>query len=159
MENITIQTKILRNEVRLPKYAHPTGDSGMDLFAAAYSSSKNLTIEYPEYDLGPGETVLAKIGIAVAIPVGYEIQVRPTSGNSLKTMVRVANAPGTIDANYRGELGVILTNTGDTTVKLGNFAKVAQMVVVPVLNANLELVDELPSTDRGADGYGSTGTI
>lgn len=159
MKKINVKTKILRENIKIPKYAHEVGDSGMDLFASVYSPSKDLEKEYTEYDLKPGETVLAKIGIAVAIPLGYELQVRPTSGNSLKTMIRIANAPGTVDANYRGELGVILTNTGNDLIKLKNLAKVAQMVITPVITANLDIVDELPTSDRGANGYGSTGTI
>lgn len=157
---IKLPIKKLREDAILPKYAHGFEDSGMDVYAAKTAVKvEGEWKEYDEYTLAPNETVLVKTGIAAAAPIGTEIQVRPTSGNSLKTMLRVANAPGTVDAGYRNEIGVIITNTGTTEVTINKNDKIAQLVLVPVLHADIELVDELPSSDRGLNGYGSTGTI
>ena len=160
LNKINLPIKILREDVIVPNYAHGVEDSGMDLYAAAVAVKvEGKWVESDEYTLSPNETVLVKTGIAAAAPIGTELQVRPTSGNSLKTMLRVANAPGTIDAGYRNEIGVIITNTGTTNVTINKNDKIAQMVLVPILHADIEVVDELPSSDRGLDGYGSTGTI
>lgn len=160
LNKIKLPIKILREDVIVPNYAHGVEDSGMDLYAAAVAVKvEGKWVESDEYTLSPNETVLVKTGIAAAAPIGTELQVRPTSGNSLKTMLRVANAPGTIDAGYRNEIGVIITNTGTTNVTINKNDKIAQMVLVPILHADIEVVDELPSSDRGLDGYGSTGTI
>lgn len=160
LNKIKLPIKILREDVVMPNYAHGVEDSGMDLYAAAVAVKvEGKWVESDEYTLSPNETVLVKTGIAAAAPIGTELQVRPTSGNSLKTMLRVANAPGTIDAGYRNEIGVIITNTGTTNVTINKNDKIAQMVLVPILHADIEVVDELPSSDRGLDGYGSTGTI
>ena len=160
LNKIKLPIKILREDVIVPNYAHGVEDSGMDLYASLISVKiDNKWLNYEEYSIKPNETVLVKTGIAAAAPIGTELQVRPTSGNSLKTMLRVANAPGTIDAGYRNEIGVIITNTGTTNVTINKNDKIAQMVLVPILHADIEVVDELPSSDRGLDGYGSTGTI
>lgn len=160
LNKIKLPIKILREDVVMPNYAHGVEDSGMDLYASLISVKiDNKWLNYEEYSIKPNETVLVKTGIAAAAPIGTELQVRPTSGNSLKTMLRVANAPGTIDAGYRNEIGVIITNTGTTNVTINKNDKIAQMVLVPILHADIEVVDELPSSDRGLDGYGSTGTI
>lgn len=157
---ITLPVKKLREDAIMPTYAHGYEDSGMDVYAAAIAVKTNDGwVEHDVYTLAPYETVLVKTGIAVATPIGTEVQVRPTSGNSLKTMLRVANAPGTIDAGYRNEIGVIITNTGDTKVTINKDDKIAQLVVVPVIHADIVLVDDLPESDRGMNGYGSTGTI
>lgn len=160
LNKIKLPIKVLRDDVIIPNYAHGVEDSGMDLYTAAIAVKVNGEwIESDEYTLSPNETVLVKTGIAAAAPIGTELQVRPTSGNSLKTMLRVANAPGTIDAGYRNEIGVIITNTGTTNVTISKNDKIAQMVLVPILHADIQVVDELPTSDRGLDGYGSTGTI
>lgn len=105
----------------------------------------------------PGETQLVETGLAFAIPEGLELQVRPRSGISAKTGIRVANSPGTIDSDYRGEVKIILTNTGNLpyTVSVGD--RVAQGVICPVYQAEFTIVDSLDSTDRGDNGIGSTG--
>lgn len=161
LNKVNLPIKVLREDVIIPNYAHGIEDSGMDLYTAAIAVKVNgeWVESYNGYTLSPNETVLVKTGIAAAAPIGTELQVRPTSGNSLKTMLRVANAPGTIDAGYRNEIGVIITNTGNKEVTINKNDKIAQMVLVPILHADIEVVDELPTSDRGLDGYGSTGTI
>lgn len=136
----------LNPDAIIPEYAHPT-DAGADVAAV-----EETTIE-------PGETKIVKTGIAVAIPAGYEIQIRPRSGLSLKSKLRIANAPGTIDTEYRGEIGIIMTNTGDVPYVIDKGMKIAQMVIAPtpMIKWNeVTTVEELGTTDRGADGFGST---
>ena len=127
----------------LPTYAHDT-DAGADIYAVE------------DYKLAPHSTTIVKTGLKIAIPAGYEIQIRPRSGLSLKTNLRIANAPGTIDAEYRGEVGVIVENTGNLTATISKGDKIAQMVVMPVPMIKWEEVDELSQTSRGEGGYGST---
>ena len=99
INNVQVYMKRLREDAIQPKYAHGTEDSGMDVFAAAIAVKENGEwIEYDEYTVKPNQTVLVKTGFAYAIPEGTEFQARPTSGNSLKTMMRITNAPGTLDA-------------------------------------------------------------
>lgn len=160
VRNVDIYAKKLREYAITPKYAHGTGDSGMDVYAAAITVKENgQWNEYDNYMLDPNETVLVKIGYAFAIPEGTELQARPTSGNSLKTLLRVANAPGTIDASFRGEVGIIMTNTGEDPITIHQNDKVAQLVLCPVLHASINEVATLPESIRGEDGWGSTGTI
>ena len=107
--------------------------------------------------LAPGERRLVPTGIAVAIPPGHEGQVRPRSGLALKHGLGMPNAPGTIDSDYRGEVGVILMNWGSEAVRLERGERIAQLVVAPVTRAELAPVEELPGTSRGDGGFGSTG--
>lgn len=160
VNNINVYAQKLREDAIMPNYAHGTGDSGMDVYAAAIDVKENgKWNEYDNYMLDSNETVLVKIGYAFAIPEGTELQVRPTSGNSLKTLIRVANAPGTIDASFRGEVGVIITNTGEDPITIHHGDKIAQLVLCPVLHASINTVDTLPESVRGTNGWGSTGTI
>ena len=160
LTQIDVPMKKLREDAIMPNYAHGMEDSGMDVYAAAIAVKENGDwVEHDNYTLARNQTVLVKTGFAAAIPLGTEFQARPPSGNSLKTMLRVANAPGTIDSGYRNEIGIILTNTGDTEVTIHKNDKVAQIVLCPVLHAAVRLVDELPESNRGLNGYGSTGTI
>lgn len=129
----------------IPKYAHH-GDAGMDLVA-----SVELSIE-------PGETKLVKTGIAIELPEGYEAQVRPRSGMALKKSITVLNTPGTIDAGYRGEVGVILINHSKDVFNVSKGMKVAQMVISEFISAEIEEAEELTDTSRGEGGFGSTGT-
>jgi dUTP pyrophosphatase len=133
-------------DAETPEYATP-GAAGFDFVAIK------------DTEVAPGQTVLVKTGIAMAIPQGYELQVRPRSGTSLKTTLRVANSPGTVDSDYRGEICIIITNTaiyGDVIViKKGD--RIAQGVICPVLQATFILCDELNKTKRGEGGFGSTG--
>ncbi len=133
-------------EVPLPSY-QSTGAAGLDLCAA---------LEAPLL-LEPGERRLVPTGIAVAIPVGYEGQVRPRSGLALRHGLGVVNAPGTIDANYRGEIGIVLINHGREPVTIQPLSRIAQLVIAPVVRVEVRAVDLLEPTPRGAGGYGSTG--
>jgi dUTP pyrophosphatase len=131
--------------LELPAYA-TEGAAGMDVLAAE------------DVALAPGERWPVATGLCVAIPPGYEIQVRPRSGLALKHGISVPNTPGTIDSDYRGELKVILINHGGEgyTVRRGD--RIAQLVVSPVVRATWLKVDELDATQRGEGGFGSTGT-
>ena len=128
----------------LPGYA-TQGSAGVDLRAASTAV------------LEPGHRVLVPTGIAIAIPPGYEAQVRSRSGLALKAGLVVANSPGTIDSDYRGEIGVILLNTGETSYAVQIGERIAQLVFAPVVQAVWDVDDELPATERGSGGFGSTG--
>ena len=130
--------------LELPRY-QTSGSAGMDLRA-----------DEP-VDLAPGERRLVPTGIAVAIPPGWEGQVRPRSGLALKLGLGIPNAPGTIDSDYRGEVGVILVNWGQDRVHLPRGERIAQLVVGPVTRASLVEEAELPGSGRGGGGFGSTG--
>jgi dUTP pyrophosphatase len=136
-----------RSDLPLPTYA-TENSAGMDLYASVEG----------EQVVGAGETVLIPTGFAIAIPPGFEAQVRPRSGLALKHQMGILNSPGTIDADYRGEVKVILTNFGkqEFVVKRGD--RIAQLVVSPTSRASWEVVDELDATGRGAGGFGHTGT-
>jgi dUTP pyrophosphatase len=134
-------------EVPPPRY-QTAGAAGMDLHAA---------VAEPVV-LAPGERVLVPTGWAVAIPPGYEGQVRPRSGLALRHGVTVLNAPGTIDCDFRGEVKVVLVNHGDASLTIARGDRVAQLVVCPVTTAVLREVAALPETVRGDGGYGSTGS-
>jgi dUTP pyrophosphatase len=142
-----ILIKRLSKEVSLPKY-ETSGSSGMDL--AAYINN-NVNLE-------PWKSEIIPTGISVTIPEGFEIQIRPRSGLAAKNKISVLNTPGTIDADYRGEIKVILINLSDKTFVIEKGFRIAQMVVCPIIQAKLEEVDELNETIRGEDGFGSTGT-
>ncbi len=130
----------------LPAYA-TDGSAGMDL-AAAVSD---------EITLGPGERALVPTGLGVALPPGYEAQVRPRSGLAMRHGVTVLNAPGTIDSDYRGEIGVLLVNLGNEPFVVARGQRIAQLVVAPVDRVAWRPVAELPPTARQAGGFGSTG--
>ena len=141
-----IQIKKLSSSVSIPKY-ETSGSSGMDVAAHI---ENNIVID-------PGEKALVSTGFSVAIPKGYEIQIRPRSGLAAKKNITVLNTPGTIDADYRGEIKVILINLGKEKFTIENGERIAQMVVCPVVQAILEEVKELSDTKRGLGGFGSTG--
>lgn len=130
----------------LPTYATAAA-AGLDLCAAI---DQDLT-------LCPGERHLIPTGLVIALPSGYEAQIRPRSGLALKHGVTVLNAPGTIDADYRGEIGVLLINFGTVDFSIRRGERIAQMIIAPVITAELKAASILPETDRGADGFGSTG--
>ena len=144
---IKIQIKKLSNSVSIPKY-ETSGSSGMDI--AAHTEANII--------INPGEKALVSTGFSIAIPRGYEVQIRPRSGLAVKKNITVLNTPGTIDADYRGEIKVILINFGKEKFVIENGERIAQMVVCPVVQANLEEVKELSETERGPGGFGSTGT-
>lgn len=129
---------------RLPARAHP-GDAGLDLFAAA------------DVDVPAGGTRLVGTGLAVALPRGTEGQIRPRSGLALRHGVTVLNAPGAVDAGYRGEVGVLLVNHGRRTFRVRRGMKVAQLVVTPVVEVEVVETDVLSETARSDSGFGSTG--
>ena len=144
MDEILI--KKLHSDVNIPKY-ETEGSSGLDLEA------------YIEKDLRllSGERKLVPTGVSVAMPNNFEIQIRPRSGLAYKNGISVVNTPGTIDSDYRGEIKVLLINLGTEVVTIKKFQRIAQMVICPIIKANLKEVQELPETIRGAGGFGSTG--
>ncbi|MEM9349154.1 MAG: dUTP diphosphatase [Pseudomonadota bacterium] len=138
-------------DVALPSY-ETAGAAGADLRA-------NLPEDEREdgLTLAPGSRALIPTGLRLEIPVGHEIQIRPRSGLALKHGLSLPNSPGTIDADYRGPLGVILINLGAEPYTVSHGERIAQMVLVPVLRASFEEVSALSNTERGAGGFGSTG--
>ena len=143
---VKIQIKRLNPEVKIPSYK-TEGSSGMDLMAFLKDP---VTIK-------PKSSELISTGIAVAIPEDTEIQIRPRSGLAAKSNIGVLNTPGTIDSDYRGELKIILYNHGADDFVVKNGDRIAQMVLMPVLKASFEEVEDLPNTIRGTGGFGSTG--
>jgi len=145
-----IELRVVRvGNVETPLPAYQTADAaGLDLHAA---------LEAP-LTLAPGKRALVPTGIALAIPKGYEGQVRPRSGLALRHGVTLLNSPGTIDADYRGEVKVLLINLGEEPFTIRPGDRIAQLVIAKVERAELVLVTELDATERGAGGYGSTGT-
>ena len=144
---IKILIKRQSEKVSIPKY-ETIGSSGMDISALL---NKNIIIE-------PGTKAIIPTGFSLSIPEGYEVQIRPRSGLAAKKNITVLNTPGTIDSDYRGEIKVILINLGKEKFIIENGERIAQMVVCPVIQANLEEVKELSDTHRGSGGFGSTGT-
>ena len=141
---MTLRFRKVHPDAVLPAYAHPS-DAGMDVRSVA-----DLTIR-------PGSRALVPTGLVVLLPPGYEAQVRPRSGLALKGGVTVLNAPGTIDAGYRGEIGVILVNLGEADFQGAKGDKIAQLVIAPVTRPEIVETTEVDETDRGAGGFGSTG--
>ncbi len=135
----------LSEGAEIPAYA-TAGSAGMDL-----RSTEGV-------ELQPLERKLVPTGVRLAVPVGYEGQVRPRSGLALKRGIGMVNAPGTIDSDYRGEIGVILINYSDSVVKLEKGERIAQLVICPVTRVELIITQDLNETDRGEGGFGSTGT-
>ena len=142
-----ILIKRLSKEISLPKY-ETSGSSGMDLAA---NIDANISID-------PGKTAIVPTGLALSIPKGFEVQIRPRSGLAAKQKISVLNTPGTIDADYRGEIKVILINLGQDSFKVEKGLRIAQMVVCPIVQAQLKEVNDLSETERGKSGFGSTGT-
>ncbi len=133
-------------------------DGAMPVYASAHAAGADLTaaVETP-VTVAPGARAIVPTGIRLAIPPGYEGQVRPRSGLAIKHGVTLVNSPGTIDADYRGEVGVIVINLGDTPFTVTRGMRIAQLVVAPVTQVTWRAVDELPASDRGDGGFGSTG--
>ena len=143
---VKILVKKSNPAVELPSYK-TNGASGMDLMA---------WIDNPII-LKPGTSCLVPTGISVAFPQEYEIQVRPRSGLAAKNNISVLNTPGTIDSDYRGEIKIILFNHGNEDFIINNKDRIAQMVLTPIIKMQLEETNELPDTNRGEGGFGSTG--
>jgi len=148
MSNPKVQIQRLPhgNGIDLPFYA-TTPAAGADLRAAV---DADVIIQ-------PGDTALIKTGFAMALPDNYEAQVRPRSGLALKFGITVLNTPGTVDADYRGEVGVILINHGKEPFTVCRGDRIAQMIIAPFVQANFQAVDSLSETERGAGGFGSSG--
>jgi dUTP pyrophosphatase len=145
------------DKILIPTLAEQEDD--LPTYASAEAAGADLKADIPEpIILAPGERALIPTGIRVAIPVGYEIQVRPRSGLALKHGVTVLNAPGTIDADYRGEIGVILINLGKETFTVTSGMRIAQAVVAKVIIGKFLRFEELAETVRGEKGFGHTGT-
>jgi dUTP pyrophosphatase len=144
MKKLDVKVKILSADAIIPKY-QTSEAAGFDLHSV------------DEKTIKAGERDVVKTGLAVALPKGYELQVRPRSGLALKNGITVLNTPGTVDSDYRGELMVILLNTSkeDFVIKKGD--RIAQAVIKEILQADFTVVDELDSTKRGSKGFGSTG--
>lgn len=150
IQDVSIEIRRLAHGADLPLPAYETdGAAGMDLRAALMDGSLTLDAR--------GGRALVPTGIAIALPAGYEAQVRPRSGMALKHGVTVLNTPGTVDADYRGEVGVILINHGDAPFRISHGDRIAQMVVAKVARGNWQERDALAETQRGAGGFGSTG--
>ncbi len=149
MQTIHIKVKKLANfRGELPRY-QSLGASGFDIRA---QNREPLTVQ-------PGERVLVPTGLSFEIPLGFEMQCRPRSGLAAKQGLSVLNTPGTIDADYRGEVKVILVNLGQEPVFIADQERIAQIIVAPVLQAVFEEVYDLSETERGVGGFGSTGRI
>ena len=135
---------VLEPGVELPGY-QSEGAAGIDLCANE------------DFELAPGERRMVATGVKVAIPAGFEGQVRPRSGLASRLGLGMVNSPGTIDSDYRGEIKVILINLGDADIRLGRGERIAQLVICPVLKVRFEVVNRLEETSRGEGGFGSTG--
>ena len=147
MVSVAVKHLPHNTDLPLPKY-ESVAAPGMDL-PAAFESDQMLA---------PGERVLVPTGLTIALPGGYEAQVRPRSGLALQNGVTVLNSPRTVDADYRGEIKVILVNLDNGNFVVEKGMRIAQMVVAPVVQASIQDVDELPKTARGEGGFGSTDT-
>jgi len=141
-----IKVKKLRPEARLPAYM-TAGAAGADLYAAVVAPVR----------IAAGERTVIPIGIALEIPEGFEGQVRPRSGLAVRDGLTVLNAPGTIDSDYRGELGIVLVNHGSEPFVVEPLSRIAQLVIAPVVQAQIEEVEALSDTTRGQGGFGHTG--
>jgi dUTP pyrophosphatase len=149
MSGIAVELQVLPHGQGLPLPSYATaGSAGVDLAAAIEAALV----------LAPGERRKIPTGIALALPEGWEGQVRPRSGLALRHGVTVLNSPGTIDADYRGEIEVILANLGSAPVTISRGERIAQLVIAPVTRAEWQVTADLPRTRRGAGGFGSTGT-
>ena len=143
---VKVLIKKLNSKVKLPKYK-TEGSSGMDLMAF---------LDEP-ISIMPQKSKLIPTGISIAIPENTEVQIRPRSGLAAKNNISVLNTPGTIDSDYRGELKIILYNHGSEEFVVNHEDRIAQMVLLPIIKATLEEVEDLPQTIRGEGGFGSTG--
>jgi len=144
--NVELRIKVLPHGEGLPLPAYQTpGSAGMDLHAA-----ESLT-------LAPMARAAVGTGLSIAVPMGYEAQIRPRSGLAFRHGISVPNSPGTIDADYRGELKVLLINLGPEPFPITRGMRIAQMIIAPVATARIEVVATLDDTERGGSGFGSTG--
>lgn len=144
MENYKLKIQKVSSKAIIPNYANP-GDAGLDLYSI------------DEIELRKGERALVHTGIKIELPQNTEAQIRPRSGLALKNGITLVNSPGTIDEGYRGEIGVIVINHGDEIFKIEEGMKIAQMVIKPVFRVQVEEVSDLSESERGENGFGSSG--
>ena len=147
-------------DIKLAWVAGADRDVALPFYASAGAAGADVRANLPDrgsVTLEPGARALVPTGLRMAIPEGYEVQVRPRSGLALKHGVTLANSPGTIDSDYRGELGVILVNLGNAPFEVVHGERIAQLVVAPVTQGVFAVVEDLDETARGAGGFGSTG--
>lgn len=137
-----VKIKRSSSEISIPRF-QTSGAAGFDI----ESSEEKI--------INPGETIIVKTGLFFEIPVGYELQIRPRSGVTVKTKLRVAL--GTVDSDYRGEVGIIIDNIGSTSITILKKDRLAQGVIAPIIVAEFEVVEDLNETERGSSGFGSTG--
>jgi dUTP diphosphatase len=147
MTTLKVRRKEGCEDIPLPRYMSHAA-AGMDLCAA---NREPISIE-------PGQVRLVPTGLYIAVPDGYEGQVRPRSGLALKHGLTLVNAPGTIDADYRGEVGIIVGNIGAEPYTIERGSRIAQLVIAPVVQVDIDIVDELDETHRGEGGFGHTGS-
>lgn len=142
--------------LKIQKLAHFKGD--LPAYQSSLASGFDVRAQLDKaMILKPGERALIPTALAFEIPPGYEIQARPRSGLAIKNGISLVNTPGTIDADYRGEVKIILINLGQEPFEIKDQDRIAQLVLAPVIQADLQLVESLSQTDRGAGGFGSTG--
>ncbi|UWR91509.1 dUTP diphosphatase [Phaeobacter inhibens] len=147
-------------EIRITYDEGADRDVPLPAYQTAEAAGADLRANLPDrarLTLAPGARALVPTGLRLEIPQGYEVQIRPRSGLALKHGITLPNAPGTIDSDYRGSLGVIVMNAGDAPFEIAHGDRIAQMVVAPVLQARFQLVDSLSDSARGSGGFGSTG--
>ncbi|WP_405109972.1 dUTP diphosphatase [Phaeobacter sp. BS52] len=147
-------------EIRITYDEGADRDVPLPAYQTAEAAGADLRANLPDrahLTLAPGARALVPTGLRLEIPQGYEVQIRPRSGLALKHGITLPNAPGTIDSDYRGPLGVIVMNAGDAPFEIAHGDRIAQMVVAPVLQARFQLVDGLSDSARGSGGFGSTG--
>ncbi|AXT34919.1 dUTP diphosphatase [Phaeobacter sp. LSS9] len=147
-------------EIRITYDEGADRDVPLPAYQTAEAAGADLRANLPDrarLTLAPGARALVPTGLRLEIPQGYEVQIRPRSGLALKHGITLPNAPGTIDSDYRGPLGVIVMNAGDAPFEIAHGDRIAQMVVAPVLQARFQLVDSLGNSARGSGGFGSTG--
>lgn len=149
-------------EVKVKTLTHYDTSFELPFYATEGAAGADIRASLPEKKsmiVRPGERVLVPTGLCMEIPLGYEIQVRPRSGLSLKSSLMVVNSPGTIDCDYRGEVNVIIGNFGKEDYVIEHGLRIAQLVISPVVQAKYFVADDLSQTQRGAGGFGSTGTL
>lgn len=147
-------------EIRVTHEAGADRDLPLPAYETAGAAGADLRANLPDrgsLTLAPGARMLVPTGLRLSIPPGYEVQIRPRSGLALKHGITLPNSPGTIDSDYRGPLGVIVMNAGDADFVISHGDRIAQMVVAPVVQARISLLDTLEETARGQGGFGSTG--
>ena len=148
-------------EVRIKKLEHYDSSFDLPFYATEGAAGADIRASMPEkksLTIKPGERMLVPTGLCMEIPMGYEVQVRPRSGLSLKSDLLIVNSPGTIDCDYRGEVNIIVGNFGKVDYVVEHGLRIAQLVIAPVLQAKFVSTTDLSNTERGTGGFGSTGT-